>query len=151
MRKIFVLVLAATLALTMTAGVAQAKGKPAGAGKPAQKKVPTVAYVFEGTVASVDALNGTVTVEVKQANKFANAYLESQSTESQRATQVTVNVDTEGEDATKIRKDDAGATLEHIALGDEIVVNDRTTKGATSFTAGIIVANTSVVVAEPIV
>ncbi len=145
MRKFFVLVLAATLALTMTAGVAHAKGKPAGAGKPAQKKVPTVAYVFEGTVASVDQLNGTVTVEVQEANKFANSYLESQGT-----TQVTLNVDTEGEDATKIRRDDAGATLEDIALGDEIVVKERTTKGATSFTADIIVANTPVV-AEPIV
>ncbi len=129
----------------MTAGVAQAKGKPAGAGKPVQKKVPTVAYVFEGDVASVDALNGTVTVEVQEANKFANSYLESQGT-----TQVTLNVDTEGEDATKIRRDDAGATLEDIALGDEIVLKDRTTKGATSFTADIIVANTPVV-AEPIV
>jgi hypothetical protein len=144
MRKFFVLLLAATLALTMTAGMAQAKGK-AGNGQPTQKKVPTVAYVFEGTAASVsvDELNGTVTVEVKEANKFANAYLQSQG----GTTQVTVNVDAGGDDATKITKDDAAATLGDIAIGDEIVVKDRTSKGATSFTADKIVANTPV--AEP--
>jgi hypothetical protein len=140
MRKFSVLLLAATLALTMTAGVAQAKGKPAGKGQPTQKKVPTVAYVFEGTVASVDELNATVTVEVQEANKFGNSYLQSQGT-----TQVTVKVNPT---ATKIIKNDARATLGEIASGDEIVVKDRAIKGATSFIADMIVANSPVV--EPI-
>ena len=147
MRKFYVLVLAATLTLAMTAGVAQAKGKPAGKGQPSQKKTPAVAYVFEGDVASVsvDELNGTVTVNVTEANRFASAYLQSQG----GTTQVTLNVDTEGEDATKITKDDAGATLGDIAIGDGIVVKDRASKGATSFTADMIVAETPI--AEPTV
>jgi len=154
MRKFFVLLLAATLALAMTAGVAQAKGKPAGKGQPTQKKeAPTVAYVFEGTVASVSVDevngNGTVTVEVTEGNKFANSYLSYLESQGGTTQEVTFNVDTEGDDATKITKDDAAATLGEIASGDEVVVKDRASKGATSFTANIIVAKMPVV--EPIV
>ena len=96
MRTFFVLLLAATLALARTAGVAQAKGK-AGRAQPIQKKTPTVAYVFEGTVHSVDEVDGTgtVTVNATEANEFANAYLQNQG----GTTQVMVKVDTEGEDA----------------------------------------------------
>ena len=154
MRKFFVLLLAATLALAMTAGVAQAKGKPAGKGQPTQKKeAPTVAYVFEGRVASVSVDevngNGTVTVEVTEGNKFANSYLSYLESQGGTTQEVTFNVDTEGDDATKITKDDAAATLGEIASGDEVVVKDRASKGATSFTANIIVAKMPVV--EPIV
>lgn len=134
MKKVAILTLVAALVVALTAGTAVAKpGK--GKAKKA-KKVPTVAFVFEGTVASVDDVtgSGSVTVKVEEANSFAKSYLASQ----QDPTQVTINVDA----TTKIKKDDATATLADIAPGDETVFRDRAPKGTTSFTADMVTVST---------
>lgn len=123
MRKQIVFVLVAALLVAMTAGVAQAKGKPAKA-KPA-KKPSVVVYSFQGTIASVDEANGSVAVNVKQANQAARPF-------------VNKTVSFKVVAATKISLDKKKASMSELRAGDSVVVQSKAPKGATSFTAGII-------------
>ncbi len=128
MRKFFVLVLAATLALTMTAGMAQAKGKPDGTGKPpgTGKPDPVVTYIFKGEVLSVDT--DSVAVSVEKGNKFAKSYAGQQ-------------VDFSVDENTKIVEDDVKTVLSDLDVGDRALVQLRAPKsGASSFVASKIVA-----------
>ncbi len=132
MRKLFVMALAAVLALTMAAGVAQAKGKPT-----APKKPSLVTYVFEGTIASVDGATSTVAVDVAEANKAAQSFV---------GGQVSFTVS----ESTKIRLDEAKASLVELEAGDVVMVQAKAPAGATSFTARILSAHSaSPVVSEP--
>ncbi len=121
MRKLAILALMASLMLVMTAGVAAAKGKPA------TKKVQTVGYVFEGTVASVD--DNAVTVDVQNGNYFAKPFFGQQVTFATTA-------------KTKIRLDNAKTSLSQLEAGDLVVVKAKAPKGATSFTADVLSATT---------
>ncbi len=133
MRKFFVLALAATLALTVSAGVAQAKGKPA------VKKAPQIiTYVFEGTVASVDGTAGTVAVDVSEANNAARSFVGGQ-----------VSFAVSG--ATKINLDEAKVSLAELEAGDTVVVQAKAPAGATSFAARIISAYSAPVLTDPVV
>jgi len=141
MRKYFVLALAAMMALTMTAGMAQAKGKPATTpkGKPATtKKAPLVTYVFEGTIASVDGTTSTVAVDVVEANAAAQSFV---------GGQVSFAVS----EATKIKLDEAKAALSELETGDAVVVQAKAPAGTTSFSARIISAQSAQVVSDPVV
>ncbi len=131
MRKLSVLALAAMLALTMSAGVAQAKGKPT-----APKKPALVTYVFKGTIASVDGATSTVAVDVEEANKAAQSFV---------GGQVSFAVS----ESTKIRLDEAKATLGELAVGDVVMVQAKAPAGATSFTARILSAQSAPVLSEP--
>jgi hypothetical protein len=124
MRKQILFVLVAALLVAMTAGVAQAKGKPAAKAKPA-KKPPVAVYSFQGTIASVDAANGSVAVNVKQANKPARPFVNKTVSFKVVAT-------------TKISLDRKKAAMGELRAGDSVVVQSKAPKGATSFTAGII-------------
>lgn len=124
---------AAFMFASVGGGVAEAKGKPASPGKKA-KKQPTVAYVFKGEVAAVDA--DSVIVQVEKGNKFARGY-------------VGQELDAAVDGATKINKDDARATLADLEAGDGVVVKARELKGATTFTARIVNAESPVVEEEP--
>ncbi len=132
MRKFFVLALAAMLALTVSAGVAQAKGKPA------VKKAPQITYVFEGTIASVDGTAGTVTVDVSEANNAARSFVGGQ-----------VSFAVSG--ATKIKLDEAKVPLAELEAGDTVVVQAKAPAGATSFAARIISAYSAPVLTDPVV
>lgn len=128
MKKSTIFVLVVALMLAMVAGVAEAKGRPAGKGKPAQKKVPVVTYVFKGEVASVS--EGTAAVDVAKGNKFARTHFG-------RQVEFAVN------GATKVVKDDVRVSLADLAAGDSVVVQSRAPKtGAGSFTARMVVAET---------
>ncbi|HET7481081.1 MAG TPA: hypothetical protein VFJ72_16370 [Rubrobacteraceae bacterium] len=129
MKKTMALVLVVALMVAMFAGIAEAKGRPAGKGKPADKGNPVVTYVFKGDVASVQ--DGSVTVDVQRANKFAQSYV---------GQQVEISVS----DSTRIVKDDAPATLTDLVRGDKVVVQSRAPRlGAESFTASGIVAESA--------
>ncbi len=132
MRKFFVLALAAMLALTVSAGVAQAKGKPA------VKKAPQITYVFEGSVASVDGTAGTVTVDVSEANNAARSFVGGQ-----------VSFAVSG--ATKIKLDEAKVSLAELEAGDTVVVQAKAPAGATSFAARIISAYSAPMLTDPVV
>lgn len=126
MKRSMIFVVAAALMISMVAGVAQAKGRPAGKGKPEGKGNPMVTYVFKGSIASVQ--DGSVTVDVNRGNKFARSYA---------GQQMEIAVD----DATRVVKDDAPATLGDLVPGDKVVVQSRAPRlGAESFTAKRIVA-----------
>jgi hypothetical protein len=130
MKKSMVFVLVASLMLAMVAGVADAKGRPAGKGKPAQKKVPVVTYVFAGEVSSADA--NSVLVSVEKGNKFARSYAGRQ-------------VDFPANGSTKVVEDDAKTVVSDLDAGDRVVVQVRAPKsGASDFTARMIVAESPV-------
>lgn len=124
---------AAFMLATIGGGVAEAKGKPSAPGKQV-KKQPTVAYVFKGDIAAVD--EDSVIVQVEKGNKFVRGY-------------VGQEVDAAVNGTTKINKDDARATLSDLSAGDEVLVKAREVKGATSFTARIVNAESPVVEEEP--
>jgi hypothetical protein len=129
-----VFVLVASLMLAMVAGVADAKGRPAGKGKPAQKKNPVVTYVFKGEVVSADA--DSVVVSVEKGNKFAKSYAGQQ-------------VDFAANGATRVVEDDVKTVVSDLDAGDRVLVQLRAPKsGASDFTARMIVAE-SPVVEEP--
>ena len=122
MRKQLVFVLVAALMVAMTAGMAQAKGKPA---KQPPKKVPTVSYVFQGEVVSVDA--DSVLVSVEGGNSFAKPFFGKQ-------LDVAVNAQT------KIVEDDTKATLSDLDAGDAVTIKSTAPRDAQSFTANMAVA-----------
>ena len=136
MRKFFVLALAATLALTMTAGMAQAKE-----GGEGPKSNKLVTYNFQGTIASVDEATRTVVVNVEEANKAARYSLGEQVVGRQVSFAATAE--------TKIELDDAQATLAELHSGNLVTVQAKEPKGATSFTARVIDAQTPP--ADPVV
>ncbi len=123
MRKQIVFVLVAALLVAMTAGVAQAKGKPAK--KPAPKKTPAVMYVFQGEVLSVDA--DSVVVGVKKGNAFAKPFFGKQ-------------LDIAANTKTKVVEDDVKTTLSDLDAGDAVVLKSKAPRGSQSFTANMIVA-----------
>lgn len=128
MKKIAVLSVVVMMLVVMVAGIAEAKGRPAGAGQ-GHKKDPVVTYVFKGDVAAVNG--DSVVVNVVRGNKFARAYFG-------QPVEFTVG------DSTRIVKDDSPATLSDLAPGDEVVVRSRAPKsGAQSFTARMIVSRSS--------
>lgn len=131
--RAMVLLAVAALVLALVASAADAKGREAGKDK--GRKAPVVTYVFKGTVASIS--EGSVTVDVEKGNKFAKVYAGDQ-------VELAVN------EATKLRKDDAPVLLSDLSQGDEIVVKARELKGATSFTARMLVAQTPEAEEEPI-
>jgi hypothetical protein len=125
MRKATILALTMALLVAMMSSAALAKGKPAGKGKPAQKKVQSVAYVFEGEVLSVDA--DSVLVAVEKGNKFAKPFF---------GTQLDVAVNAK----TKVVEDDVKTTLSDLDAGDAVVVKSKAPRNSQSFTANIVVA-----------
>jgi hypothetical protein len=126
MKKHFVFALVAVLTVAMTAGVAHAKGKPAGKEKPTQKKDLVVTYVFKGEVASIGADSALVSVE--KGNKFARSYSGQQ-------------VDFAVDGNTKIVEDDVEASLSDLEAGDRAVVHLKAPKsGVASFVATKIIA-----------
>lgn len=122
MRKQFIFVLVAALMVAMTAGVAQAKGKPA---KQPPKKTPPVSYVFRGEVLSVDS--DSVLMSVKGGNNFAKPFFGKQ-------LDVAVNA------RTKIVEDDVRTTLSDLDAGDAVTIKSTAPRGAQSFTANMAVA-----------
>jgi len=142
MRKFFVLLLAATLVLTMTAGIAQAKGKGTTKGPKPDKPVT---YTFEGTIYSVDEATSTVVVTVEEANKMAGSFA---------GQQVTFNVTAQTK---KVVLNDEPAGLADLKADDSVTVRARALRGATyptttSFTAWIIDAQSAPSVpADPVV
>jgi len=138
MRRTLLSLLVAALAVTVVAtpAVAGGKARPAKAGGGCK---PVVAYVFEGTVAAVDA--GSVTVDVVAANKHAQRF----------GSVATLSVDA----ATKVVRDDVRATLADVQAGDEANVQAMACKtvdpATTTLVARRLVATTPVVEEEPVV
>lgn len=126
MKRMAILALVAALVVALTAGVAVAKpGKGKGKGAKGPKKAPPVVYVFQGTIDSVDEVNGAVTVKVKQANKAARSFVD-------KAVPFKI------ESTTKISLDDNKALISDLRAEDAVVVQSKAAKGATSFTANIV-------------
>ncbi len=121
MKKMVLLVTVAALMLALVSGTAIAKGKPA----PKTKQAPQVVYSFKGTIASVDEVNGFVTVDVRQANQAARPF-------------VNKAVAFKVASATKISLDNSKALISDLRAGDAVVVQSKAAKGSTSFTASII-------------
>jgi hypothetical protein len=134
-KKFAILLVVASLVAAMFAGVAEAKGRPAGKSKPAQKKDPVVTYVFKGDVTSVS--ESSVVVDVEKGNKFARSYAGEQ-------------VEFAVVESTKVVKDDVEVSLSEVAIGDEALVQLRAPKsGAADFTARKVVVETPEVEEEP--
>jgi len=98
-------------------------------GKSASKKTPLQTYVFTGTVTQVG--EDFVTVDVKEANKAGQSFLDKQ--ESKQVKFVIAK-------GTKIQLNDAEANLADLAAWDAAVVQAKEPKGATSFTARVVEA-----------
>ena len=131
------LVLTLLVAVAVMAAPAVAGGKARGPKKPTGCKA-VVAYVVEGTLASVGA--GSVTVDVVSANKHAQTF----------GASMTFAVDA----ATKVSLDEVAATLADLEAGDEVNVQARACKGADPVVTTLVarhVSATSPVVEEPVV
>ena len=97
-------------------------------GKPASKKIPLQTYVFTGTVTQVG--EDSVTMDVKEANKAGRSFVDEQ-------VKFIVAPGTKG---TRIQLNDAEANLADLAAWDAAVVQAKEPKGATSFTARVVEA-----------
>jgi preprotein translocase subunit YajC len=135
MKKATLLMLVAALLVALTAGTAAAKGKPAYKGSKG-KGPAVVTYVFEGTVAEVG--EGSLLVDVEKGNKAARPFAGQQ-------------VRFAGTEATKVELNEEEATLSDLQAGDEVVVQSKAKKGATSFEARVVsVERPEPVEAEPV-
>jgi hypothetical protein len=124
MRKATILTLVAALLVALTAGMAVAKGKPADKGSKG-KGPAVVTYVFKGTVAEVG--EGSLVVDVEKGNKAARPFA---------GQQVRFAVT----EATKVELNEEEAAPSDLEAGDEVVVQSKAKKGATSFEARIVSA-----------
>jgi hypothetical protein len=124
MKKATILALVMALVVALMAGTAVAKGKPTGKGSKARGPA-VVTYVFKGTVASVAEDGGSVAVEVTGGNKAGRQAAAGQ----QQPMTFAVT------DATKVELNDAPATVPELQPGDQVVVQSKAKKGATSFAA----------------
>lgn len=129
-RRTVLLVLGLMLVVATAAGTADARSQKA---KAAKGKKPPVVYVFKGEVAEVG--EDSVTVSVEKGNKFARAFADEQ-------------VEFAVAESTKVIEDDARASLAELDAGDEVVVRSRAERGATSFAANMVVAQTPEVTEE---
>lgn len=124
LRRTVLLVMALLLVVATAAGTADARSPKA---KPAKAKKQPVVYVFKGEIAEVGG--DSVTVSVEKGNKFARSFAGDQ-------------VEFAVSESTKVVKDDIRVSPAELAAGDEVVVRSRAERGAASFTANIIVAQT---------
>lgn len=125
-------VLAALVVVTLVPrDLAQSGSK----GKAASKKIPLQTYVFTGTVTQVG--EDFVTVDVKEANKAGRSFVDKQES---KQVKFVVAKGTKRTKGTKIELNDAEANLADLAAWDTAVVQAKEPKGATSFTARVIEA-----------
>ena len=136
MKRISLLVLAGALLLAMSAATATAK-KPGGVNGP-DKKAKLTTYVFKGELVSSGEDGGSLTVAVSGGNKAGR-------TAAAGGEPLSLAVTPE----TKVELDGQEATFADLRAGDDVVVQSKAPKGATSFTARVISAEREVVEPAP--
>jgi hypothetical protein len=113
----------------MAAGTATAKGPGSGKSSSNGKGPATVTYVFKGEMASVAEDGSSFEIAVAGGNKAGRSAVASGDPLS-----ITVTPETKGE------LNDQEASMADLQAGDDVVVQSKAPKGATSFTARMLSA-----------